>query len=92
MIEMTSEDAMTQAPEPQFVVDASGKRVAVILPIEEYEALIREKQPATEDSGSQAPGSLYGALKHLGTLDVTTEEIDEARREMWSAWDQKGFS
>ena len=82
---------MTQGTEPQYVIDASGKRVAVILPIEEYEALVHERESASGQPPKRKQGSLFGALRHLGTLDVTSEEIDEARRELWSAWDKKEF-
>lgn len=70
----------------QFLLDATGKPIAVLLPIEEYEALV-EAQPNKQEAG--APRSLYGALSHLEGTVAPTEELDETLRELWSAWDRE---
>ena len=82
---------MAQVQDHQYVVDATGKRVAVILPIAEYEALVQRGEPIATVSPASERVSLFGALRHLGTLDVSDEEIDTARRELWGDWDKKEF-
>jgi len=75
----------------QYVVDATGKQVGVILPIEEYQALVRlQGRPARRSRQGAKPAlePLYGALQHLDGVVASTAEIDEARRELWSAWDK----
>lgn len=72
----------------QYILDAKGKPIGVILPIEEYNALARKAKPLNQDdSSSQSP--LYGALRYLGGAVAPTEVLDETRRELWSAWDNK---
>ena len=77
----------------QYIRDAGGKQIGVILPIEEYQALVRlqskaRRAPQTSKLASVAPPSLYGALRHLGGTVASTEELDETRRELWAVWDQ----
>jgi antitoxin (DNA-binding transcriptional repressor) of toxin-antitoxin stability system len=74
----------------QYIVDETGQPVAVIVPIAEYQALV-QKQPTSAESQTETPErkSLYGALKHLGGPVPSAEEIDEARRELWSVWDRE---
>jgi|GEM_PF-2597538 hypothetical protein len=79
----------------QYIRDASGKQIGVILPIEEYHALLRlQKRPIRRDSvRSQASaGSLYGVLCHLGGSVASTAELDETRRELWATWDREDAS
>ncbi len=82
---------MVHPAKPMYVVDATGKRVAVILSLEEHEALLKAQGSGEQVDGERKPRPLYGALRHLGTLDVSSEEIDETRRELWGAWDKKEF-
>jgi len=75
----------------QYVVDTTGKQIGVILPIEEYQALVRlQGRPARRSRQEARPAlePLYGALRHLGGVVASTAEIDEARRELWAAWDR----
>jgi antitoxin (DNA-binding transcriptional repressor) of toxin-antitoxin stability system len=74
----------------QYIVDETGQPVAVIVPIDEYEALVQE-QPTPDEHQTETPKrkSPYGALKHLGGPVPSAEEIDEARRELWSVWDRE---
>lgn len=75
----------------QYIVDATGRQIAVILPIEEYQALVRlQKKPArrVRSAAKLALEPLYGALRHLGGKVAPTAELDEARRELWAAWER----
>jgi hypothetical protein len=77
----------------QYIRDAGGKQIGVILPIEEYQALVRlqpktRRVPRSSKTAGAAPPSLYGALRHLGGTVAPTEDLDETRRELWAAWDQ----
>jgi hypothetical protein len=78
----------------QYIRDAGGKQIGVILPIEEYQALVRLQPKAMRRARPSArvaethPQSLYGALRHLGGTVASTEELDETRRELWAVWDQ----
>ena len=79
----------------QYIVDTTGKQIGVILPIEEYQALVRlqgrpARRPHREAETALEP--LYGALRHLGGAVASTAEIDEARRELWAAWDKSDGS
>ncbi len=83
---------MKSEQEHQYIVDATGKRVAVILSVEEYEALLKRSEPGGEENPGLGSGhSLFGALRHLGTTDSSPEAIDEARRELWGDWGERGF-
>jgi hypothetical protein len=75
----------------QYIRDASGKQVGVILSVDEYQALLRlQKRPTRRDSvrAQASTGSLYGALRHLGGSVASTAEMDESRHELWAAWDR----
>ncbi len=74
----------------QYIVDEMGQPIAVIVPIDEYQKLTQE-QPANDESQTETPQrkSPYGALMHLGGPVPSAEEIDEARRELWSVWDRE---
>ena len=75
----------------QYIVDTTGKEIGVILPIEEYQALVRQQgRPARQFYQEVEP--LYGALRHLGGVVASTAEIDEARRELWATWDRSDGS
>jgi len=78
----------------QYIRDADGKQIGVILPIEEYQALVRLQpkaarrgRPSAHDAEAH-PQSLYGALRHLGGTLAPTEDLDETRRKFWAVWDQ----
>ena len=78
----------------QYIRDAGGKQIGVILPIEEYQALVRlqskaarRARPSVHDAEAH-PQSLYGALRHLDGTVAPTEDLDETRRELWAVWDQ----
>ena len=77
-----------------YIRDAGGKQIGVILPIEEYQALVRlqpkaacRARPSARDAAAP-PQSLYGALRHSGGTVAPTEDLDETRRELWAVWDQ----
>ncbi len=75
----------------QYIRDASGKQIGVILSVEEYQTLLRlQKRPVSRMTSLKqpTPGSLYGALRHLGGSVAPTTEIDETRRELWATWDK----
>ena len=78
----------------QYIRDAGGKQIGVILPIDEYQALVRLQPKAARRPRPSArvaethPQSLYGALRHLSGTVASTEELDETRRELWAVWDQ----
>jgi hypothetical protein len=77
----------------QYIRDAGGKQIGVILPIEEYQALVRlqpkaRRVPRSSKTAGAAPPSLYGAHGYLGGTVAPTEDLDETRRELWAAWDQ----
>jgi hypothetical protein len=75
----------------QYIVDATGRQVGVILPIEEYQALVRlQKRPVRRPRQGAKPAlePLYGALRHLGGVVASTAEIDAARRELWADWNE----
>ncbi len=75
----------------QYIRDASGKQVGVILSVDEYHTLLRlQKRPARRGSLPARPstGSLYGILRHLGGSVASTAEMDETRHELWAAWDE----
>ncbi len=76
----------------QYIVDGAGKQIGVILPIEDYQALLRlQSQPARRPKVKMAPPTLeplYGALSHLGGVVAPTEQLDETRHELWAAWDR----
>ena len=82
----------------QYIRDAGGKQIGVILPIEEYQALVRlqpkaaRRVPRSPNAAGAAPPSLYGALRHLGGTIAPTEDLDETRRELWTVWDQSDTS
>jgi len=74
----------------QYIVDGAGKQLGVILPIEDYQALVRLQGKPARRPRTLAPvlEPLYGALSHLEGAVASTVELDEARRELWSAWDR----
>ncbi len=72
----------------QLILDAAGKPIGVILPIEEYQALLRAQQGDASAGCRPVPASLYGILRSLGGSVASTESLDRARRALWAAWDQ----
>jgi hypothetical protein len=80
----------------QFILDASGKPVGVILPIEEYQELVKAVEESTVSTGQiksdalsrPSSRSLYGVLRRLGGQVAGTEGLDQALRDLWSAWDK----
>lgn len=70
----------------QYIRDATGKPIGIILPIEEYQALTQGQLETVDQNSQPAQPSLYGALRHLGGTVAPTELLDETRRELWSAW------
>ena len=79
----------------QYIVDTTGKQIGVILPIEEYQALVRlqagfTRQPRRGARPALEP--LYGVLRDLGGTVAPTAEMDAIRRELWAAWDGSGSS
>ena len=67
----------------QYIRDAGGKQIGVVLPIEEYQALVRlqpkaARRPRQSAHDAEAhPQSLYGALRHLGGTVAPTEDLDD---------------
>jgi hypothetical protein len=72
----------------QYIRDITGKPIAVILPIEEYQALIQLPAEPEMQRPQPARSSLYGALRHLGGAVAPTEILDQTRRELWSTWNR----
>ncbi len=77
----------------QYIRDSGGKQIGVILPIDEYQALVRlqsktRRDPRSEKPAGATPPSLYGALRYLDGVVAATEDLDDTRRELWAAWDQ----
>jgi hypothetical protein len=71
----------------QYILDAQGQSIGVILPITEYEELLQRRLDHSDHHPERAR-SLYGALHHLGGKVAPTQELDESRRELWSAWNR----
>ena len=74
----------------QYIRDADGKQIGVILPIEEYQALVRlqpkaarRARPSTCVAEAHLQ-SLCGALRHLGGTVAPTEDLDDTRRKLWA--------
>jgi hypothetical protein len=68
---------MAARSHPRYVVDEHGRRVAVIVPVDEYEALIRGQR---SDHSSKAPSftDLVGKLEWAGDpLAVQRQLRDE---------------
>jgi hypothetical protein len=80
----------------QFILDASGKPIGVILPIEEYQELVQAIEGCTASTDQPKPNvlsrpssrSLYGVLRRLGGQVAGTDGLDQALRDLWSAWDK----
>lgn len=79
----------TGALTKQFIVDASGTPIGVILPIEDYQALIKTKSDNVIKKAQPTQSPLYGALRQLDGAVASTEDIDAALKEMWSTWDDE---
>jgi hypothetical protein len=63
--------------EPQFLTDAKGERIAVVISIEEYEKLIED----AEDREDLQAVREYEAAKAAGEVPVPFEQVmDEIRR------------
>jgi hypothetical protein len=73
----------------QFILDVSGVPIAVILPIEDYEALVKSRVDSTPAKLRNYCSPLFGALRHLGGEVASTEEIDADLKKLWSSWDQE---
>ncbi len=68
---------MSAHAQPRYVVDEHGRRVAVIVPVEEYEALMRGRR---RDDGTEALSfsDLIGKLEWAGDpLAVQRQLRDE---------------
>ena len=72
----------------QLILDAAGKPIGVILPIEEYQALMRAQKGDASAGCKPIQASLYGILRSLGGCVASTESLDRARRALWPVWDQ----
>ena len=66
----------------QYIRDATGEPIGVILPIEEYRALTQSQHRIVDQSNQPAQASLYGVLRYLGGAVAPTEILDETRREL----------
>ena len=73
----------------QYILDAAGIPVGVILPIEEYDALTKSKPLPGVKGQRLAQSPLYGALRHLKGTVAATEDLDETLHELWSSWDKE---
>ena len=63
--------------EPQFLTNAKGERIAVVISIEEYEKLIED----AEDREDLQAVREYEAAKAAGEVPVPFEQVmDEIRR------------
>ncbi|MBX2998603.1 MAG: hypothetical protein KF893_08850 [Caldilineaceae bacterium] len=68
----------------QYILNEQGAPIGIILPIEEYEALIQ----SVEETPFSVQPTLFGALKHLGGAVASTDLLDETIREVWATWDK----
>jgi PHD/YefM family antitoxin component YafN of YafNO toxin-antitoxin module len=59
-----------QAHQPEYITDANGRRKAVVLPIEEYEALIEDLAVVAErrDEPTCSHQAIMEELEHDGIL------------------------
>jgi hypothetical protein len=73
----------------QYILDASGVPIGVILPIEDYQALITAKSKRVMKKPEAFQSPLFGALRYLGGAVAPTEEIDSTLKEMWSTWNDE---
>jgi len=73
----------------QYILDANGKPIGIILPIEEYRELTQGRDVEAIESSQSAPQSLFGVLRHLGGHVADTGSLDEARRALWKSWDRR---
>lgn len=63
--------------EPQFLTNAKGERIAVVISLEEYEKLIEDAEDREDLQAVQE----YEAAKAAGEIPVPFEQvIDEIRR------------
>jgi hypothetical protein len=68
----------------QLILDAEGKPIGIILPIEEYRALSLQAGEAVRGGAS-----LFGALRHLGGHVADTKTLESTRRELWASWERE---
>jgi hypothetical protein len=74
----------------QFIFDAYGTPIGVILPIEDYEALVKPRADRVSPKSRHSYVSpLLGALRDLSGEVASTEEMDAALEELWSTWDME---
>jgi hypothetical protein len=74
----------------QFILDAYGTPIGVILPIEDYEALVKQRvNRVSPKSRDNYVSPLFGALQYLGGEVASTEDMDAALEELWSTWDKE---
>jgi hypothetical protein len=70
---------------PQYITDNSGKKIAVVLPVKEYEWMILELGHISHDlpiiKSRIKPSELRGKMVH-----VTNEQIDQQFNEMRNEW------
>ena len=76
----------------QYIFDDTGNPIAILLPIAEYYQLIKSQLDKITTQQEEPPHPLYGALRHLGGTVASTEELDEARHELWAAWEREDTS
>lgn len=74
----------------QFILDAYGTPIGVILPIEDYEALVKPRVNRVSPKARENYVSpLFGALRYLGGEVASTKDMDAALEELWSTWDKE---
>lgn len=72
----------------QYILDAHGSPIGVILPIEQYEVLIQSKEVSRHEQQEVTVSPLFGALQPLAGDVAPTAEIDQALDELWSTWNE----
>jgi|GEM_PF-3219022 hypothetical protein len=66
--------------EIQYIVDAQGNRTAVILPIDEYEELIAERQESAEEEADLDRRLGLAMREAEGSPEVSESEVMELLR------------
>ena len=72
----------------QYILDANGAPIGVILPIDQYELLTQSQGASRQERQKPAISPLFGALRSSAEEVAPTLDIDEALDQLWSAWDK----
>ena len=58
---------------PQYITDENGKKISVILPVDEYERILQELEDADDVK-------LYDEVKHLNEPSTSFDDYVKSRR------------